>query len=102
MNDSMENLKRMLCKEIEEIAKKNDLSASDLDLVHKLVITKEKLLRIEELEEDLGYSEAGDWRAEGTYGRGGSYARGNSYRDPYTRRASMGRYSRAAESTKAK
>ena len=40
------------------------------------------------LEEDGGYSQAGDWEMEGR----GSYARGSSYRNQ--RRDSRGRYSR--------
>lgn len=108
MKDSMEMIKQMLCKELDELAEKGEMSAGDLDAVYKLIVAKEKLLRIEELEDELGYSEDGDWRAEGTYARGssytrdggmrGSYARGNSY----ARRDSRGRYSRDAESMKEK
>lgn len=83
---AMEQIKDMVCQELEDIARKGELSAGDLDVVHKLVVTKEKLLRIEELEQDLGYSE-GQWSGEsdtrGSY-RGGSYSR---------RRDSRGRYS---------
>lgn len=108
---SMENLKRMICKEIDELAEKGEMSPGDLDVINKLVITKEKLLRIEEIEEDLGYSEDGEWTANGSYGRGssytgtnsygrgGSYARGgNSY--ARGRRYSRDGYSRAAEDIK--
>lgn len=78
MNDSMENLKRMICKEIDEIAEKGEMSPGDLNVINKLIVTKEKLLRIEEIEEDLGYSEDGEWRANGSYGRGNSYTGGNN------------------------
>lgn len=75
----MEDLKEMICKELDEIADKGQLSAGDLDTVNKLVVTKEKLLRIEELEGDLGYSQDGNWRASGSYGnsRGKHYVRGH-------------------------
>ena len=114
MSKSMEDIKRMICDELDEIAEKGEMSAGDLDVIHKLVVTKEKLLRIEELEEDLGYSEDGEWSAEGSYGRSNSYRRGNSYdgnsynrgnsyaRGMNARRDSRGRYSRDSESVKSK
>ena len=84
----MHELKEKLCDELEEIARKGDLDAGDLELVHKLTDTIKNLDKIEMLEEDDGYSRAGDWEADmrGTYGRGSSY-RGR-------KRDSMGRYSR--------
>lgn len=89
MDRTMIDIKEMLCKELEDIANKGELSAGDLDAVYKLVVSKEKLLRIEELEEDLGYSNGGEWNASGNYGR-------NSYRG--RKRDSMGRYSRYNDS----
>lgn len=83
----MHELKEKLCDELEEIARKGDLGAGDLEIVHKLTDTIKNLDKIEMLE-DGGYSQAGDWEADmrGTYGRGSSY-RGR-------KRDSMGRYSR--------
>lgn len=83
----MYELKEKLCDELEEIAKKGELGAGDLEIVHKLTDTIKNLDKIEMLE-DGGYSQAGDWEADmrGTYGRGSSY-RGR-------KRDSMGRYSR--------
>lgn len=75
---SSDKLMDMLCTELDEIAEKGQLSAGDLDTVHKLIVTKEKLLRIEELEDNLGYSQDGEWTARGNYGRN-SYARGRHY-----------------------
>lgn len=105
----MDDLKDMICMELEEIAKKGEMSPGDLDTVYKLIVSKEKLLRIEELEDDLGYSEGnGNWRAMGSYGNGhrdNSYYDGNSYNDgnSYANRGkhyvrghySRGRYSMA-------
>ena len=84
----MHELKEKLCEELEEIARKGELGAGDLEIVHKLTDTIKNLDKIEMLEEDGGYSRAGDWEADmrGTYGRGSSY-RGR-------KRDSMGRYSR--------
>lgn len=83
----MYDLKDKLCKELEEIARKPEMSAGDLEAVHKLTDTIKNLDKIEMLE-DGGYSRDGDWEMEGR----GSYERGASYRG--RKRDSMGRYSR--------
>ena len=84
----MHELKEKLCEELKEIARKGELGAGDLEIVHKLTDTIKNLDKIEMLEEHGDYSRAGDWEADmrGTYGRGSSY-RGR-------KRDSMGRYSR--------
>ena len=84
----MDKLKDKLCKELEEIARKPEMSAGDLEAVHKLTDTIKNLDKIEMLEDGDGYSQAGDWEMEGR----GSYERGSSYRG--RKRDSMGRYSR--------
>ena len=83
----MYELKDKLCKELDEIARKPEMGAGDLEIIHKLTDTIKNLDKIEMLE-DGGYSQAGDGEADmrGTYGRGSSY-RGR-------KRDSMGRYSR--------
>ena len=83
----MYELKEKLCKELDEIARKPEMGAGDLEIIHTLTDTIKNLDKIEMLEED-GYSRAGNWEADmrGTYGRGSSY-RGR-------KRDSMGRYSR--------
>lgn len=83
----MHDLKDKLCKELEEIARKPEMSAGDLEAVHKLTDTIKNLDKIEMLE-DGGYSRDGDWEMEGR----GSYESGASYRG--RKRDSMGRYSR--------
>ena len=83
----MHELKEKLCDELDEIARKGELGAGDLEIVHKLTDTIKNLDKIEMLEDDGGYSQAGDWEIEGrAYNRGNSYAR--------RKRDSMGRYSR--------
>ena len=81
MDGTMEKLYGILCDELSMIADKGSLSAGDLDAVHKMVVTKEKILRIEELEDNLGYSNAGEWNATGMYSRNGysRRTRGNRY-----------------------
>lgn len=82
------DLKDKLQDELDEIARKPEMGAGDLELVHKLTDTIKNIDKICALEEDGGYSRGGDWEADmrGTYGRGSSY-RGQ-------RRDSRGRYSR--------
>ncbi len=106
------DLKEMLHKELEEIARKPEMSAGDLEAVHKLTDTIKNIDKICMLEDESGYSEGGGWEAElrGEYGRGSSYAnRGKHYvrghysrdgyghsRDGYSRaHQGDGRYSRA-------
>ena len=84
----MHELKDKLCEELEEIARKPEMSAGDLEAAHKLTDTIKNIDKIEMLEEDDGYSRDGDWEMEGR----GSYNRGSSYRG--RKRDSMGRYSR--------
>ena len=84
----MDKLRDKLCDELDEIARKPEMSAGDLETAHKLTDTIKNIDKIAILEEDGGYSQAGDWEMEGR----GSYNRGSSYRGQ--RRDSRGRYSR--------
>ena len=102
----MEDLKDLLCAELEDYAEKGKksgkMSMGDLESIHKLTDTVKNILKIDTLSEELGYSEDGAYMGEGRiYGtsyddemrRGGgySYARG---RGRYAKRDSMGRYNR--------
>ena len=96
-------LKEKFEMELEELARKGELGAGDLELAHKLTDTIKNIDKICSLEEDDGYSEAGDYEG-GAYGRGSSYAnRGKHYvrghysrdgRGGYSRDGRMGGYSR--------
>lgn len=103
--DYMHDLKDLLCAELEDYAEKGKksgkMSMGDLESIHKLTDTVKNILKIDMLEEEVGYSEDGHYMGEGRiYGtsyesgyseRGGSsYARG---RGRYAKRDSMGRYS---------
>ena len=97
---ALDDLRDMLCDELDEIAKKQEMSAGDLETVHKLTDTIKNIDKICIMEEDAGYSQAGDWEMEGrgSYNRGNSYAnRGKHYvRGHYSRADGReGRYSRA-------
>ena len=64
------DLKDMLCAELDEIGKKGEMSAGDLETVQEGVYSR-----------DEDYSRDGDWSANmrGNYGRGSSYARRGSH-----------------------
>ena len=100
----MNNLKDLLCAELEDFAEKGKksgkMSMGDLETVHKLTDTVKNILKIDTLSDELGYSEDGHYMGEGRiYGTsyddgmhregGYSYARGRRY----AKRDSMGRYS---------
>lgn len=94
----MYELRNMLCDELDELARKGDLGAGDLEIAHKLTDTIKNIDKIEMMEDDGysrdgDYSRGGDWQADmrGTYGRGSSYARrGTHYvRGHYSRADSM-------------
>lgn len=74
------DIKDMLCKELEELAEKGELSAGTLDAVDKITHSIKSIVTIMAME-DGGYSNEGGYGSyEGNYGRGGSYnsyARGN-------------------------
>ena len=98
----MYELKDKLCKELDEIARKPEMGAGDLEIIHKLTDTIKNLDKIEMLE-DGGYSQAGYRDGGSSYNRGSSYAnrgkhyvRGHYSRDGYSNegRGSRGGYSR--------
>lgn len=96
--NAMYELRNMLCDELDDLARKGDLGAGDLEIAHKLTDTIKNIDKIEMMEDDGysrdgDYSRGGDWQADmrGTYGRGSSYARrGTHYvRGHYSRADSM-------------
>ena len=95
---AMYELRNMLCDELDELARKGELGAGDLEIAHKLTDTIKNIDKIEMMEDDgyshrynrEDYSRDGDWRADmrGTYGRdmsnarrGSHYVRGHYSRD---------------------
>ena len=86
----LDELKEALCRELDKFAKSGDVTVNSLEKIHKLTDTIKNIDKIMALEEEGGYSEAGDWMGEGRM-YGSSYARG---RGRNAKRDSMGRYSR--------
>lgn len=86
---AMYDLRNMLCDELDELARKGELGAGDLEIAHKLTATIKNIDKIEMME-DGGYSRDGDWQAgmRGAYDRdmsnarrGTHYVRGHYSRD---------------------
>lgn len=75
----MEELREMLCEELDKITKKGELSTGSLDVIDKLTHSIKSIDTIMAME-DAGYSNESGY----------SYARG---RGRYANRDSMGRYS---------
>lgn len=83
---SLYDLKEKLNEELDDIARKPELSAGDLETVHKLTDTIKNIDKICMLEDEEGYSRDGKRMIYDDYRNGSSYAR--------RKRDSMGRYSR--------
>ena len=97
--DSLYDLKEMLMDEIQEIADKGQMTAGDLETVHKLTDTVKNIDKICMLEDDGGYSRDGRMMYDdggSSYRRGsGRYSREmNGGYSGARRRDRMGRYSR--------
>ena len=90
---SMEELRDMLCDELDNIAEQGEITTGSLEIIDKLTHSIKSIDTIMAMEES-GYSnERGYSRYSGYddgYSRRGSYARG---RGRNARRDSMGRYS---------
>lgn len=92
----IEKLKDKLCGELETVARKSQFSPSDLDTMQKMIVSIEKLMKIEEMEEGGEYSERYSRAGRRNYGSyNDSY--GDSYGDDYSGRQHWvrGHYSRA-------
>lgn len=59
---AMYDLRNMLCDELDELARKGELGAGDLEIAHKLTDTIKNIDKIEMMESE-GYSGTGDWEA---------------------------------------
>ena len=59
--EHLRELKEKMCRELDEISKKRDMSAGDLETAHKLTDTIKNIDKIQMLEDGTGYSMDGDW-----------------------------------------
>lgn len=97
----LEKLKDMLNSELEILAKKNSITMTDLEKIHKLTDTIKNVDKIEALEESEDGQSYARGRMNRTYNMGGrSYDDGESYargRGRNAKRDSMGRYASDAD-----
>lgn len=95
---TMEDLREMMCDELDEIVKKDSLDNTQLEQVYKLVDIIKDIDEISEKEMgENGYSQTGMmpiWNTGNSYRNG--YMPGNGYAN--RNRDSMGRYSRTGYS----
>lgn len=78
----MEELKEMLCTELDKLAGKGSISKTDLENIHMLTDTIKNLDKMKMLEEQE-YSGDGEWLASGRYSRANRSYDGMSRRDSY-------------------
>ena len=94
-----EELKMMLCEELEKIVDKGELTAGSLDIVHKLTDTVKNIDKIEMLDENEYSEDDGMYSRRITRGRDG-YSSARRYTHPrysscgYDGGSSYRRYSR--------
>ena len=93
MKKALHELKELLCEELDEIAAKKEMNAGDLETLQKLTDTIKNIDKIMILEEDGGYSQAGDYEVRGKYMMGGDTYRDGGMSGRRQRRDSGGRYS---------
>lgn len=87
-----EDLKKKLCKELEDIKSRKNIGMAEIEIIDKLTHSIKNLDKIIENEGEGGYSEAGYRRYSrdggnsyrgGNWSAEGSYRGGNSYGDSY-------------------
>lgn len=89
--DYMYDIKDKLCRELEDYARKPDMSVGDLEAIHKLTDTIKNIDKIFAFEDDDDSYTRDDWDMRNGYDRSSSY-RGQ-------RRDSRGRYVRERNRT---
>lgn len=89
--EKLYDIKDKLCEELEEYARKQELGAGDLEVLHKLTDTIKNIDKIVMLEGEDGYSQDDGM----DYGRGSSSANRGKHlvRSHYSRDGGMGRNS---------
>lgn len=67
---AMYDLKETLCTELDQYARKDSLTRTDLDTVHVITDTIKNFDKITQMEEDGSSYGMGDWTANGSYSNG--------------------------------
>lgn len=76
---TLKELREKFCEELDEIARKGELNAGDLETVHKLTDTIKNIDKICILEEDDGYSRDNGRTSRRVYDDDRNYGGGQSY-----------------------
>ena len=76
----MEELKEMLCDELDKMAGKTSITKADLENIHMLTDTIKNIGKIK-MQEGEDYSGDGEWTARGNYSRAMSRRSRDSYGD---------------------
>ena len=80
--EKLHDLKEKLCEELEDYARKQDMGAGDLEVIHKLTDTIKNIDKICMLEGEDGYSQSSGYDGGSSYAnRGRHYVRGHYSRD---------------------
>ena len=82
----LRDVKKMICRELEDITRNGEMSPADLDTLDKGVDIVKDIVTIEAMEQSEGYSGRPYYAYDGDYE--GSYGRGR-----YAKRDARGRYS---------
>lgn len=98
--EKLYDIKEKLCEELEEYARKQDLGAGDLEVIHKLTDTIKNIDKICMLEDKESYSQTGAYDGGSSYAnRGKHWVRGHyssdGRRGGNMHRDSRGRFNRA-------
>ena len=80
-------------KLLKKINRDEEIKVSDAPAVKELISIVQKSMDVKRMDEEGGYSQGGDWMAEGTYGRGSSNANRGQHlvRSHYSRDSGMDR-----------
>lgn len=81
---ALREIREKLCRELDELAQKQEVGVGDLDILYKLTTTIKNIDKIEmygQYSRDDGYSRTGELGGATR----SSYNRGNSYRGRYSR-----------------
>ena len=80
---ALNDIREMLCDELDDISRKGDLNVRDLDVVYKVT---QSIASLDDIMEEDGYSHDGGWEVKmrGSYGR--DVRRDRRYADDMRRR----------------
>lgn len=79
----MNDIREMLCDELDDISRKGDLNVRDLDVIYKVA---QSIASLDDIMEENGYSHDGGWEAKAHGSYGNDMRRDRRYADDMRRR----------------